>query len=340
MKLLESAPHRRYDPLRDSWVLVSPGRTDRPWEGAVEPAVSGGRPSYDPDCYLCPGNRRAGSATNPEYTATFVFDNDFAALRDDTGQATFEDGLLRADHVQGACRVVCYSPRHDLSLGDLSLAEARAVIDLWADQTSELGARFPWVQVFENRGPQMGASNPHPHGQIWAVSELPTEAVRESETQARHLARTGRLLLSDYVDQESGGPRVVVENADWLVVVPFWAVWPFETLVLPKLPVARLADLSAAARDGLAATLHDLLARYDALYDVPFPYSAGWHQAPFDDGSSRVLAAPCSLLPAAAALGDGAQVHGRLRAAVRAAARPEPRRGGREATRRSLSLRA
>ena len=235
---------------------MSAGRTARPWLGAEEPEASHDRPTYVADCYLCPGNVRANGDRNPAYDATFVFDNDFAALRTDTSMATLDDGLLRAEGERGTCRVVCFSPRHDLTLASLAPADLGRVIDVWADQTEELGQTYRWVQVFENRGAAMGASNPHPHGQIWAGTALPGEAVREAASQAAHHAATGRRLLLDYVGQELGGPRVVVENDEWLVVVPFWAAWPFETLVIPRRPASRLPDLDRAARDGLATALH------------------------------------------------------------------------------------
>ena len=282
MRLL-TEPHRRYDPLTDQWILVSAHRTERPWQGSVETTPPVDRPAYDPTCYLCPGNSRAGGATNPAYTGTFVFDNDFAALRPDTAPDRDEDGLLLAETEAGTCRVLCYDPRHDLTMARMDPAAVRSVIDLWADQTTELGERYRWVQVFENRGEAMGASNPHPHGQIWAGTALPRDGARESVTQRRYLERTGRLLLADYVAQESGGPRVVVENDAWLIVVPFWAAWPFETLILPKVQAARLADLAGEARDELATAVIELLTRYDNLFDVDFPYSLGWHQAPFAD---------------------------------------------------------
>jgi UDPglucose--hexose-1-phosphate uridylyltransferase len=278
-------PHRRYNPLSDEWVLVSAGRTGRPWQGSHEPSVSEDRPGYDPTCYLCPGNDRAGGATNPRYDGTFVFTNDFAALRPDSAPGRLEDGLLVAEGEQGTCRVVCFSPRHDLTLAGMTAPEVVRVIDVWADQTTELGATYRWVQVFENRGEAMGASNPHPHGQIWAGTAVPVEAAREDATQRRHFAATGRRLLQDYVRQESAGPRVVVESDDWLVVVPFWAVWPFETLIVARAPVGRLPDVSEAQRATLSDALIELLTRYDNLFDHPFPYSMGWHQAPFDADS-------------------------------------------------------
>ena len=280
---LANEPHRRYNPLSDEWVLVSAGRTRRPWLGAEEPEPPVGEQAYDPDCYLCPGNVRANGDVNPDYPETFVFVNDYSALRPDTSMAVLVDGLLRAEGERGLCRVVCFSPRHDLTLGRMAPDAVRRVVDLWADQTAELGAEYRWIQVFENRGVAMGASNPHPHGQIWAGTALPGEGAREDAAQRAHLAATGRRLLLEYVDQEAGGARVVVETGEWLVVVPFWAAWPFETLLIPKRPAARLTDLDDAARGNLATVLPDLLSRYDGLFKRSFPYSMGWHQAPFDE---------------------------------------------------------
>ena len=278
---LFSDPHRRYDPLRGEWVLVSPGRTNRPWQGGEERPQVERRPEYDPTCYLCPGNTRANGERNPPYESTFVFTNDFAALRPATSDATFEDGLLRAEGERGTCRVICFSPRHDLTLAGMAAADVRRVVDMWAEQSTELGADYRWVQVFENRGEAMGASNPHPHGQIWAGTALPREAAREDAAQRAHLERTGRRLLADVAAQEADGPRVVERSEQWLIIVPFWAVWPFEVLVLPRFAATRLADLDDAARDDLAAILGRLLRRFDALFGVPFPYSMGWHQAPY-----------------------------------------------------------
>ncbi|HEY7941136.1 MAG TPA: UDP-glucose--hexose-1-phosphate uridylyltransferase [Candidatus Limnocylindrales bacterium] len=278
-------PHRRYNALTDEWVLVSAERTRRPWQGRRDHHAPSPLPSYDPSCYLCPGNTRANGEANPTYEETFVFTNDFAALRPDSAPARFEEGdLLRAEGERGTCRVLCFSPRHDLTLGRMTPEAVRRIIDLWAEHSAELGRTYRWVQVFENRGQAMGASSPHPHGQIWAGTALPVQAVREDATQLRWCDRTGQRLLLAYAAQEHDGPRVVVENDDWLVVVPFWAAWPFETLVLPRRPVSRLPDLGGAERDTLAATLIDLLRRYDELFRVPFPYSMGWHQAPNGDG--------------------------------------------------------
>jgi UDPglucose--hexose-1-phosphate uridylyltransferase len=284
-----SWPHRRYDPLLDRWVLVSVGRTSRPWHGTRESAARADAPRYDPTCYLCPGNVRANGERNPDYPATFVFTNDFAALQPDGPEDAHEDGLLRWEGERGTSRVVCFSPRHDLGLGSMEPGDVRGVIDLWADQTTELGEQYRWVQVFENRGTEMGASNPHPHGQIWAGSALPTDAAREDANQRAHHAASGRSLLVEYAAQELGGPRVVEARPDWLVVVPFWAAWPFETLLIAKRGTARLTDLDAAARDDLARVIRTQIGAYDALFGMEFPYSMGWHQAPFADPDAADL---------------------------------------------------
>ena len=275
-------PHRRYNPLVDEWVLVSTERTRRPWLGRQDPSPRRPDVTYDPTCYLCPTNTRANGLVNPAYDRTFVFTNDYAALRPEVPLERIEEGLLLAEGEPGTCRVLCFSPRHDVTMALMSRPDVRAVIDVWADQTAELGRTYEWVQVFENRGETMGASNPHPHGQIWAGTALPHQAGRENASQLAYFQRHDRRLLLDYAEQESGGNRVVVEDDDWLVVVPFWAVWPYETLVIPKRPVERLPDLADPARDSLAAALIELLGRYDNLFRLPFPYSMGWHQAPFN----------------------------------------------------------
>ena len=283
--VLPTRPHRRYDPLTDEWVLVSAGRTQRPWQGRTEGQFDEDPPPYDPACYLCPGNRRASGERNPEYDRTFVFTNDFAALSPDGPDERVEDGLLLAESERGTCRVVCFSPRHDQTLTAMPPRAVRAVVDVWAEQTEELGRSWRWVQIFENRGEAMGASNPHPHGQIWAGTALPVRGAREDAAQRRHRERTGRALLLDIVDQESDGVRVVEEGDEWLAIVPFWAVWPFETLLVPRRPAARIDRLDASQRDGLVTDMQRLLRRYDGLFGHPLPFSMGWHQAPFDDGA-------------------------------------------------------
>jgi UDPglucose--hexose-1-phosphate uridylyltransferase len=279
---LAASPHRRFNPLSDDWVLVSPGRTKRPWSGQRERPVTEDLPAYDPNCYLCPRNVRANGERNPDYRATFVFTNDFAALRPDTPMTIFDDGLFHAEGEHGTCRVLCFLPRHDLTLARMAIPDVQRVVDLWAEQSEELGARYRWVQVFENRGESMGASNPHPHGQIWAGTALPIFAAREDAAQRRHAAAHRRPLLIEYGEAERRGARVVIENDEWLVLVPFWAVWPFETMLIPKRPMQRLVDLQDAERDSLARSLVELLVRCDNLFQAPFPYSMGWHQAPYD----------------------------------------------------------
>jgi UDPglucose--hexose-1-phosphate uridylyltransferase len=277
-------PHRRYNPLLDEWLLVSSERTQRPWQGREEMPPTTPTVQYDPTCYLCPGNRRANGQQNPDYEDTFVFTNDFAALRPDSPDERLEQGLLRAEIEAGTCRVLCFSRRHDLTLAGMERSAVHRVVDLWADQTAELGERFQWVQVFENRGEIMGASNPHPHGQIWAGTALPNVADREDRTQSAYLRERGRPMLLDYVGQEAGGPRTVVETDDWIVVVPFWAAWPYETLLVPKRPADRLPGLDPGRREALAGVLVELLGAYDRLFGLSFPYSMGWHQAPFRGG--------------------------------------------------------
>ena len=283
---LFGAPHRRYNPLTDEWMLVSPHRATRPWQGQVEPVPPENRPSYDPTCYLCPGNVRANGERNPQYTSTFVFPNDFAALLPDVPAGSIDEGgLLRAESEAGISRVVCFSPRHDLTLAQMPVADVRTVVDAWSEQTEELAA-MPWiahVEVFENRGAQMGASNPHPHGQIWANATLPTIPTAELRAQTRYQEQKGTCLLCDYIAlEERAAERIVVRNDEWIAMVPFWAVWPFETILLPARHVGSIPQMDAAARDGLADLLSRMLRRYDHLFEVSFPYSMGWHQAPTD----------------------------------------------------------
>lgn len=278
-------PHRRYNPLTGEWILVSPHRTKRPWQGKVESIPPEERPRYDPQCYLCPGNTRANDAQNPPYENTFVFTNDFAALLPDVPPAPESDSeLFRLMDVQGTCRVICFSPRHDLTLPEMEVEDIRRVVDVWAEQTTDLARNYRWVQIFENKGQMLGASNPHPHGQIWAGSWLPNEAVKENENQLLYYEEHQQPLLVDYATQESAsGVRTIVENEDWIAVVPYWAMWPFEMLLVPRRHVLRLPDLTDAERDSLASVLKRLLTRYDNLFKISFPYSMGWHQAPNDN---------------------------------------------------------
>lgn len=280
-------PHRRYNPLNGSHVLVSPQRMSRPWQGQVEPTSPGPEPAYDPGCYLCPGNARANGTRNPAYSGPFVFANDFAALTPEAEEiGRGGDGLLQSQGATGEARVLCFSPDHSATLAELPLAAVRAVVDAWCGQAEELGHRYRWVQIFENRGAAMGCSNPHPHGQIWATDYLPDEPAGEDIRQRAWLAEHGTPLLAELVERElTEGERIVCLNPEWLAIVPYWAAWPFETLLLPRFPVARLPDLGGAQREALAAILRELVTRYDNLFETVFPYSMGWHGAPFGSDS-------------------------------------------------------
>ena len=282
---MSNKPHRRLNPLTGEYVLVSPHRTQRPWQGKQEATPQDRRPAHDPACYLCPGNTRAGGKVNPDYQGTFAFDNDYAALLPELNPSGPQDPLFQSVPEFGICRVVCFSPRHDLSLPELSPAELEAVLATWTEETRTLGAHpgISYVQVFENKGELMGCSNPHPHSQIWATQHLPNEPAKELSRQAEYLQRLGRPLLADYLAAElQRGERIVVENEGWVALVPYWAIWPFETLVLPRRPLATLLDLDGADRAALADLLKRLTTRYDNLFGISFPYSMGFHQAPFD----------------------------------------------------------
>lgn len=284
---LFAAPHRRLNLLTGEWLLVSPHRTQRPWQGQVEATAAEERPAYDSTCYLCPSNARAGGEHNPNYHGTYVFTNDYSALLPDTPATTSDaTSLLRAESERGICRVVCFSPRHDLTLAGMELPAIRQVVDTWVEQYLELGA-IPWVQhvqIFENRGAMMGASNPHPHGQIWANERIPNEPAKELAQQRAYAAEHGSCLLCDYLALElAEQQRIVCSNEHFVAFVPFWAVWPFETLVLPRTHYGALSEMGSAARDGLADILRQLTRCYDKLFQISFPYSMGFHQRPTDD---------------------------------------------------------
>ena len=279
--------HRRFNPLAGRWVLVSPQRSKRPWQGQTEAADTAQRPAHDPSCYLCAGNRRVSGDTNPAYKGTFVFTNDHAALMPGVPEAAASqasDPLFALQAARGTSRVICFSPDHARTLPELGLAAIGDVVDTWCRQSADLGRTHAWVQVFENKGELMGCSQPHPHGQVWATSYVPNEPAAEDLQQRLYHAQHGRPLLMDVAEREAArGERVVLETAHWLAIVPFWATWPFETLLLPRFPVQRLPQLASVQRADLATALKQLTTRYDNLFRCSFPYSMGWHGAPFDE---------------------------------------------------------
>jgi len=286
---MPSSPHRRFNPLTREWVLVSPHRTERPWQGQTEPPEQESSQPYDPNCYLCPGNTRAGGARNPSYSQTFAFDNDFAALQPDTPASELDiegRGILVAQTESGICRVICFSPRHDLTLSRMPLPEIQGLIDVWTEQFQTLRQKpgVNYVQIFENRGLMMGCSNPHPHGQIWATSTIPNEPRKEQEAFAAYQKQRGACLLCDYIRiEQSSGDRLVCGNEHFLAVVPFWAVWPYEILIVSKQHVGNMSAFDGEARSALADILKSITSRYDSLFDAPCPYSMGFHQQPTDE---------------------------------------------------------
>ncbi|WP_438864206.1 UDP-glucose--hexose-1-phosphate uridylyltransferase [Neptunicella sp.] len=276
-------PHRRYNPLIDEWVLVSPHRAKRPWQGQVESLDEQVKPAYDPDCFLCAGNTRINGEVNEAYTETFVFSNDFAAIKPDTPKIEQHDPLFSMVTEQGESRVICFSPDHSKTLPELSHSEITRIVQTWQQQYLELGKTYQWVQVFENKGSVMGCSNPHPHGQIWAQQQLPTLMAKKNKAQKNYMTQYGSNLLQDYVVREiDKQQRIVVINDDWLVVVPYWAAWPFETLLLPRFKVQRMTELNQTQTESLADILQQITIKYDNLFHCSFPYSMGWHSAPFD----------------------------------------------------------
>lgn len=280
--------HRRWNPLNRKWVLVSPHRTQRPWQGQQEAATPIADIAYDPDCYLCPGNRRANGETNPSYESTFAFENDFAALLPNpVSKPAPQSELIRAQPEAGLCRVLCYSPHHSLTMSRMTVDQIVDVVDLWRDQTDDLSAIY-WVrnvQIFENRGTMMGASNPHPHGQVWANESVPDEIAMEAASQQEYWLKNKRSLLSAYLDEElQSGERIVCANDGFVALVPYWAVWPYETMIISRRHYGTILEQSPEEDRQLADVLSELTRIYDRLFQAPFPYSAGLHQAPFNAG--------------------------------------------------------
>jgi UDPglucose--hexose-1-phosphate uridylyltransferase len=287
---LTQQSHRRFNPLTNEWVLVSPHRTQRPWQGATEDVPSPDRPRYDPTCYLCPGNQRAGGLRNPRYESTCVFENDFAALQKNAAGDRIDignKGLLVAEGEPGTCRVMCFSPRHDLTISSMSVLEIEQVVNVWMEQSRELSRNFQHVQIFENRGEMMGASNPHPHCQIWATRSIPQMPSRELVSQRDYAKVHQSCLLCDYVKiEEDERTRLVWGNDGFVALVPFWAVWPFEILLCSRRHFATMPDMRAPEVTQLAGALKQVVSIYDRVFGIPFPYSMGFHQAP-SDGSEH-----------------------------------------------------
>lgn len=276
-------PHHRLNILTGDWVLVSPHRTKRPWQGKMEKPAQGERLEYDPNCYLCPGNTRAGNVTNPDYKDVFIFTNDFAALLPHTSSASYQNGLLQAKGERGICRVMCFSPNHAVTLPEMEVTAIRKVVDLWQKEYLDLGSKdfIQHVQIFENKGAIMGCSNPHPHGQIWAQASIPQEVRKKTDRQLEYWQAHGRSLLGDYLKQElEVEERIVLENEDFVGLVPFWAVWPYELMIVPKRHIRHIGEMTATEKDNFSAMLKGLTIRMDNLFETSFPYSSGMHQSP------------------------------------------------------------
>ncbi|KAG9241836.1 galactose-1-phosphate uridylyltransferas-like protein [Calycina marina] len=322
-EILDDISHRRYNPLRGSWLLVSPHRTKRPWQGQQEPASKPSLPPYDPECYLCPKNKRAQGDTNPDYTSTFVFVNDYSAVKEKQAEykqaedtKDLSDVLLRAEPVTGKCYVLTFSPSHNLTLADLTSAEILPVVKTWIqiyaahlspssplaavakastlppsnNEVSALKAQYKWMQIFENKGAAMGCSNPHPHGQIWTTTGLPEEPTQEIEQLTKYRRDNGgKSMLSDYVKLElEKKERIVFKNASFIVVCPWWAVWPFEVMIISIAHKRALVDFSSSEQLDFAESIAEVTRRYDNLFETSFPYSSGIHQAPLEGTEEEI----------------------------------------------------
>ncbi len=280
---LQNYSHRRYNILTGEWVLVSPHRTKRPWQGKQETVLGNQRPTFDPTCYLCPGNTRANGEINPNYEDVYIFDNDFAALQSDSKDFKIHDGLLKAESERGICKVVCFSPDHSKSLADMAVDEIENVVVAWQNEFKTLGAMegINHVQIFENKGDVMGCSNPHPHGQIWSQSTVPNEVAKKDKHQKAYFEDKKSSLLGDYLQQELNlNERIIFENNSFVVLVPFWAVWPYEAMILPKNHQNDIMAMDDNGRAMFAEAVSKLTKAYDKVFNCSFPYSAGIHQAP------------------------------------------------------------
>ena len=280
---LQDYSHKRYNILTGEWVLVSPHRAKRPWQGQNEALNKEVRPSHDENCYLCAKNTRINGEVNPDYKGAFVFTNDFAALQKDSKSFSTTDGLLKAESETGICKVICFSPDHSKSLAEMSIDAIGEVVDTWKQEYELLGKQenINYVQIFENKGAVMGCSNPHPHGQIWSQSSLPNEVFKKDVKQLEYFQNNNRTILADYVTQELAlKERIIFENDAFVVLVPFWAVWPFEAMILPKKAQQNISSLTKEEGKQFAEAISVLTKAYDRLFDCSFPYSSGIHQAP------------------------------------------------------------
>ena len=287
---LQDYSHKRFNILTGEWVLVSPHRAKRPWQGQNEAVNNEKRPSYDESCYLCPGNTRINGEVNPEYTDVFVFTNDFAALQNDSPTFNVNDGLLKAQSETGICKVICFSPDHSKSLADMSASEIQKVVFTWQKEFKELSEnpKINYVQIFENKGAVMGCSNPHPHGQIWSQSSLPNEVYKKNTQQLNYYNNKNSSLLGDYLTQElEKNERIIFENDGFVVLVPFWAIWPFEAMIVPKKQQANILEMTEEETLQYGEAIAVLTKAYDQIFNTSFPYSSGIHQAPTDGNANK-----------------------------------------------------
>lgn len=280
-------PHRRYNPLLDEWILVSPQRASRPWQGQTEKVAEEKLPAHDPNCYLCSGNLRVNGERNPVYKGVYVFDNDFGSLmKDDIEFSEEQSDFFTLKPERGINRVICFSENHSLTLPEMEADDIKKVVDVWQEQYEELGSEdyISHVQIFENRGSVMGCSNPHPHGQIWAQASIPSTVLKTQESMKKYYEKNGSSLLEDYIKKElEVKERIVLENEDFVALVPFWAIWPYETMVVSKRKAENILQFSDAEKLSFSKILKDLTTKYDNLFEISFPYSAGIHQSPTDE---------------------------------------------------------
>ena len=282
--------HKRFNILTGEWVLVSPHRAKRPWQGQNEEASKEQRPTYDESCYLCATNTRINGEINPDYKDVFVFTNDFAALQEDSPSFSVNDGLLKAQSETGICKVICFSPDHSKSLADMAIDDIKKVVHTWQKEYTSLGKNeaINYVQIFENKGAVMGCSNPHPHGQIWSQSSLPNEVDKKDKQQKQYFKENKSSLLEDYLNQElEAGERIIFENDDFVVLTPFWAIWPFEVMIAPKKTQKNIIEMSDKEALNFAEAISVITKAYDKLFQTSFPYSSGIHQAPTDGKENK-----------------------------------------------------